>query len=53
MKKRTTHNRYFAKFTELCTSVDDGLASCQAHPEEVQRQIGPYLEQAADCPTAA
>jgi hypothetical protein len=53
MKKRTTHNRYFAEFTELCTSVDDGLASFQAHPEEVQRLIGPYLEQAADCPMAA
>jgi len=53
MKKRTTHNRYFAEFTELCTSVDDGLAYFQAHPEEVQRLMGPYLDQAADCPMAA
>lgn len=53
MNKRTTHNRYFAEFPDLCTAVDEGLAFFQAHPEEVQRLMGPYLEQAADCPMAA
>jgi hypothetical protein len=53
MKKRTTHNRYFPEFTDLCLSVDEGLAHFQAHPEEVRRLMGPYLEQEADCPLAA
>jgi hypothetical protein len=53
MKKRTTHNRYFAEFTDLCTSVDEGLAYFQTHPQAVKRLMGPYLEQAANCPMAA
>jgi hypothetical protein len=53
MKKRTTHLRYFAEFTDLCTSVDEGLAYFRAHPEEVKRLMGQYLEQLADCPLAA
>ena len=53
LKKRTTHNRYFAEFTDLCTSVDEGLAYFRAHPAEVKRLMGLYLEQTADCPLAA
>jgi transposase len=53
MKKRTTHNRYFAEFADLCSSVEEGLAYFQAHPEVVLRLMGPYLEQTADCPLAA
>jgi hypothetical protein len=32
MKKRTTHNRYFATFEALTAAVDDGLAYFQARP---------------------
>jgi transposase len=53
MKKRTTHLRYFAEFTDLCASVEEGLAYFRAHPEAVKRLMGPYLEQAANCPMAA
>lgn len=53
MKKRTPHNRYFAEFTDLCTSVEEGLAYFRAHPQEVKRLMGSYLEQTADCPSAA
>lgn len=53
MKKRTTHNRYFPEFTDLCSAVEEGLVHFQAHPEEVMRLMGPYLEQTADCPMAA
>ena len=53
LKKRTTHLRYFPEFTDLCTSVAEGLAYFQAHPQAVTRLMGPYLEQTADCPLAA
>jgi transposase len=53
LKKRTTHLRYFPEFADLCTSVEEGLAFYQAHPHDVKRLMGPYLEQTADCPLAA
>ncbi len=53
MKKRTTHTRYFAECTDRCSSVEDRLAYLLAHPHEVQRLMGPYLEQTADCLMAA
>ena len=47
MKKRTTHNRYFPEFDLVCDSVAEGLAYFQAHPAEVKRLMGAYLDQMA------
>jgi len=53
MKKRTTHNRYFPEFDLVCTSVEEGLAYFQAHPAEVKRLMGTYLDQMATLVVAA
>ncbi len=53
MKKRTTHNRYFPEFDLVCTSVEEGLAYFQAHPAEVKRLMGTYLDQMAALDVAA
>lgn len=53
MKKRTTHNRYVPDFALVCASVDEGLAYFQAHPDEVTRLMGTYLDQMAPRPCAA
>jgi hypothetical protein len=50
MKKRTTHLRYFPEFIDLCAFVEEGMAFFRAHPHDVKRLMGPYLEQTADCP---
>jgi transposase len=47
MKRRTTHNRYFPEVDVLCVSVEDGLAYFQAHPAEVKRLMGTYLDHMA------
>lgn len=53
MKKRTTHNRYFPAFAGLCASVEEGLAYFAAHPHEVKRLMGTYLDQMAGLVAAA
>ncbi len=55
MKKRTTHNRnrYFPEFDLVCAFVEEGLAYFQAHPAEVKRLMGTYLEQMAALAPAA
>ena len=53
MKKRTTHNRYFPEFDLVCASVEEGLAYFQAHPAEVKRLMGTYLDQMAALVAAA
>ncbi len=53
MKKRTTHNRYFPEFELVCTSVEDGLAHFHAHPDEVVRLMGTYLDHMAGLDRAA
>jgi len=53
MKKRTTHNRYFPEFDLVCTSVEEGLAYFEAHPAEVKRLMGTYLDQMAALAPAA
>ncbi len=53
MKKRTTHNRYFPEFDLVCASVEEGLAYFQAHPAEVKRLMGTYLDQMAQLAIAA
>lgn len=53
MKKRTTHNRYFPAFELVCTSVEEGLAHFQAHPHEVVRLMGTYLDHMAALERAA
>jgi len=53
MKKRTTHNRYFPEFELVCTSVEEGLAHFQAHPDAVVRLMGTYLDHMADLDRAA
>jgi len=53
MKKRTTHNRYFPEFDLVCDSVEEGLAYFQAHPAEVKRLMGTYLDQMAQLAIAA
>jgi transposase len=53
LKKRTTHNRYFPAFDLVCTSVKEGLAYFQAHPAEVKRLMGTYLDHMAGLDMAA
>ncbi len=53
MKKRTTHNRYFATFEALTASVDEGLAHFQAHPAHVKQAMGTTLETLGDQAQAA
>ena len=53
MKKRTTHNRYFPDFELVCTSVEEGLAHFQTHPQEVVRLMGTYLDHMAGLERAA
>ena len=53
MKKRTTHNRYFPEFDMVCTSVEEGLAYFHAHPAEVKRLMGTYLDHMAGLDMAA
>jgi len=48
MKRRTTHNRYFPAFDLVCASVEEGLAYFQAHPAEVKRLMGTYLDHMAE-----
>ena len=42
LKKRATHNKYFAEFSELMTAVDYGLTYLVQHPAEVLRVFGLY-----------
>jgi transposase len=42
LKKRTTHNKYFAQFTELIAAVDSGLTLLTQQPTEVLRVFGLY-----------
>jgi transposase len=53
MKKRTTHHRYFPEFALVCASVEEGLAYFQAHPAEVKRLMGTYLDHMAGLDLAA
>jgi len=53
MKKRTTHHRYFPEFALVCTSVEEGLSYFQAHPAEVKRLMGTYLDHMAGLDLAA
>jgi transposase len=53
MKRRTTHNRYFPEFALVCASVEEGLAHFQAHPTEVKRLMGTYLDHMAGLNLAA
>jgi len=45
LKKRATHNKYFADFTNLITAVDAGLAYLVQHPAEVLRVFGLYRDE--------
>jgi hypothetical protein len=38
------HKRYFPAFALVCTSVEEGLTYFHAHPEEVKRLMGIYLD---------
>jgi transposase len=53
MKQRTTHNRYFPEFALVCASVEAGLAYFLAHPAEVKRLMGTYLDHMAGLALAA
>ncbi len=48
LKKRSTHLRYFPTFGDLTTSVEEGLAFYQQHPQAVKAAIGKTLEQLGD-----
>jgi hypothetical protein len=43
LKKRSTHLRYFPTFEDLTTTVEEGLAFYQAHPDAVRAAIGKTL----------
>jgi transposase len=53
VKRSKTHNRYFPTFDALMAAVEAGLSYFQAHPAEVKRLMGTYLEEQAACPQAA
>jgi transposase len=53
VKREKTHNRYFPTFDALTQAVEAGLSHFQAHPTEVKRLMGSYLEAHAACPQAA
>jgi transposase len=53
VKREKTHNRYFPTFDALTQAVEAGLSHFQAHPAEVKRLMGTYLEEHAACPQAA
>ncbi|HEU5450642.1 MAG TPA: IS630 family transposase [Terriglobales bacterium] len=48
LKKRSTHLRYFPTFDDLTTSVEEGLAFYDQHPEAVKAAIGKTLEHLGD-----
>lgn len=47
IKRQNTHNRYFPAFADLTAAVETALAHFRAHPAEVQRLIGTYLDRMA------
>lgn len=51
VKRRTTHNVYFAEFHRLVTSVEEALAYFQSRPDYVQSLFTRYLDAMAQ-PTA-
>jgi transposase len=48
LKRRSTHLRYFPTFDDLTTSVEEGLAFYDQHPEAVTAAIGITLEHLGD-----
>jgi transposase len=42
---RATHHKYFKEFAALTVSVDQALAHCATHPEEVFGLFGRYCEE--------
>jgi DDE superfamily endonuclease len=44
-KKKTTHNQYFALFSELTTAVEDKLAWLAVRPAEVLSLFGRYCKE--------
>jgi transposase len=53
VKRRKTHNRYFASFTDLSAAVEAALGYYQEHSEEVKQLMGTILDQMADLHKAA
>lgn len=45
IKKGQTHNKYFAQFSELITTVDNALAHFAQHPELVLNLFGLYSKE--------
>lgn len=45
IKKDKTHNKYFAQFSELITTVDKALVHFAQHPELVLKLFGLYSEE--------
>lgn len=48
VKQVATHLKYFPTFEALMTAVEDTLTDCQAHPEQVKRLFGRYLDSLAE-----
>lgn len=53
VKRDGTHLKYFPSFEALTDSVEQTLTAVQAHPEQVKRLFGRYLELMADTLSAA
>ena len=47
-KRQASHHRYFPAFETLVHSVEEALALCAAHPEQVKGRFGHYLHHLAD-----
>jgi transposase len=52
VKTKATHNRYFAQFAKLVSSVEAALSSFDEHPQEILHLMGFYTESRSN-PSAA
>jgi transposase len=53
MKRRASHNRYFPKFADLISSVEEALAYFVGQPGEIKNLMGRYVQSLAALSVAA
>jgi transposase len=53
MKRRATHNRYFPKFEDLISSVEEALAYFADQSDEIKNLMGRYVQSLAALPVTA
>jgi transposase len=50
VKTKATHNRYFAQFAKLVSTVEEALSSFDEQPQEILHLMGFYTQSAASTP---